>query len=494
MRRPLDHPAARQGDRRLVVDQRASVHPRAGGGLRSLAPARQCGLELHRRAAVLPPRRGSAARRGRTARRRRAALGARRQRRPSAVRCVHRCVRAGGPAAHRRFQRRRAQEGAGYFQLTTRKGRRWSTARGYLKPARKRGEPRGGVECADHAHPVRRPPRGRRRVRQGRRDAHRARERRGDPRRAARSTRRSCLQLSGVGPARSAATARHRGDRRHEGRRRRSAGPLSGALQLSLHHAQHHQRHDGQPDGPRRGGPALCAVPQGLPHHRRRLCGRLLQDRSLDGDARRAIPLHPVLGRLGRTEAASVAGLPRLDLPASPREPRLRAHQVGRSGAGACDPAALHDGAGRPRLHGGGHEAAAPRDGPAGDRALHRRGAGAGPEGAERRGLSRVRAPEGHDRIPPDLDLPHGLGRHRRGGRAAARARLRGPARRRRLDHADGRLGQHQRGLRDDRREGLRHDPGGREQRSRPPRRHDRRRSTSSSSAPAAPAACSPTG
>ena len=32
----------------------------------------------------------------------------------------------------------RRQEGAGYFQLTTRKGRRWSTARGYLKPARKR--------------------------------------------------------------------------------------------------------------------------------------------------------------------------------------------------------------------------------------------------------------------------------------------------------------------------------------------------------------------
>jgi choline dehydrogenase len=32
-----------------------------------------------------------------------------------------------------------SQEGAGYFQLTTRNGRRWSTARGYLKPARKRG-------------------------------------------------------------------------------------------------------------------------------------------------------------------------------------------------------------------------------------------------------------------------------------------------------------------------------------------------------------------
>jgi choline dehydrogenase len=32
-----------------------------------------------------------------------------------------------------------SQEGAGYFQLTTRNGRRWSTARGYLAPARKRG-------------------------------------------------------------------------------------------------------------------------------------------------------------------------------------------------------------------------------------------------------------------------------------------------------------------------------------------------------------------
>ena len=29
---------------------------------------------------------------------------------------------------------------------------------------------------------------------------------------------------------------------------------------------------------------------------------------------------------------------------------------------------------------------------------------------------ARVRAPEGHDRVPPDLDLPHGLGCHCRGG------------------------------------------------------------------------------
>ena len=86
----------------------------------------------------------------------------------------------------------------------------------------------------------------------------------------------------------------------------------------------HHQRHDGQPGRPGRGRPALRAVPQGLPHHRRRLCGRLLQDRSVAADARRAVPFHPVLGRRGRAEAASLAGLPRLDLPASSGKPRLR--------------------------------------------------------------------------------------------------------------------------------------------------------------------------
>jgi hypothetical protein len=37
-----------------------------------------------------------------------------------------------------------------------------------------------------------------------------------------------------------------------------------------------------------------------------------------DGDARRAVPFHSVQRRRGRAEAASVAGLPRLDLPASP--------------------------------------------------------------------------------------------------------------------------------------------------------------------------------
>ena len=45
------------------------------------------------------------------------------------------------------------QEGAGYFQLTTRNGRRWSTATGYLRPARRR--PNLSVVTRAHVHRVR---------------------------------------------------------------------------------------------------------------------------------------------------------------------------------------------------------------------------------------------------------------------------------------------------------------------------------------------------
>src|SRR5215510_8089967 len=43
------------------------------------------------------------------------------------------------------------QEGAGYFQLTTRNGRRWSTAVGYLRPALRRGN----LEVAANALAIR---------------------------------------------------------------------------------------------------------------------------------------------------------------------------------------------------------------------------------------------------------------------------------------------------------------------------------------------------
>ncbi len=74
--------------------------------------------------------------------------------------------------------------------------------------------------------------------------------------------------------------------------------------------------------------------------------------------------------------------------------------------------------------------------------------------------LLAFRQGQGHDRVPSDVDLPHGFGRAGGRRRAAACARIRWPARRRCVDHADGGVRQHQRGLRDDRREGVRHDFG----------------------------------
>ena len=56
------------------------------------------------------------------------------------------------------------QEGAGYFQLTARNGRRSSTATGYLKQARRALQSEDRIRRADHPHPVRGPPRQRRRI------------------------------------------------------------------------------------------------------------------------------------------------------------------------------------------------------------------------------------------------------------------------------------------------------------------------------------------
>ena len=79
----------------------------------------------------------------------------------------------------------------------------------------------------------------------------------------------------------------------------------------------------------------------------------------------------------------------------------------------------------------------------------------------ERRRAPRLRARGLHHGVPSGQHLPHGQRRHRGGRRAAARARHRAPARGRRLGHAEPRLRQHQRGNRHDRREGRRHDPRG---------------------------------
>ena len=110
----------------------------------------------------------------------------------SAVRCVHR-RRASRPGLPRTDDFNGAEPGRRrLFPAHHAQGTALVDRARLSRAGAQAAQSRGRVERADHAHPVRRAPRGRRRVSQGRRDAHRARERRGDPRRAARSTRRNC--------------------------------------------------------------------------------------------------------------------------------------------------------------------------------------------------------------------------------------------------------------------------------------------------------------
>ena len=138
------------------------------GGFRSLAPARQCRLELRGRAALFPPRRGPGARRRCAARGRRAARGLQRQRAASAVRGFHRGRAAGGLCAQRRFQR--ADPGRRRLFPAHCAQRAALVDRGRLSAAgAPAGKSRGGAECADDPRSVRGQARGRRRIPAGRR-------------------------------------------------------------------------------------------------------------------------------------------------------------------------------------------------------------------------------------------------------------------------------------------------------------------------------------
>ena len=129
------------GHRRLVGDQRHDLHARPGRRLRSLAPARQCRLGLGRRAALFHQERGSR-RAGRCDARRAAANGGSRSC-GSAGRCS---TCSGRPPPSIGIPttddfNRGDNEGTGYFEVNQRRGRRWSAARGFLKPALERAEP-----------------------------------------------------------------------------------------------------------------------------------------------------------------------------------------------------------------------------------------------------------------------------------------------------------------------------------------------------------------
>ena len=142
--RPRDRMRARQGDRRLVLDQRHGLCARPPRRLRPLGRSRPARLVLRARAALFPPRRrrweGGAER---LSRRRRAADDAARALSPTRwSRPIVEAGRDGRPSVRPTTTTAREQEGFGRMQMTIRDGRRCSAAVAYLRPALARAQSR----------------------------------------------------------------------------------------------------------------------------------------------------------------------------------------------------------------------------------------------------------------------------------------------------------------------------------------------------------------
>ena len=230
-RGPAPVSPARQGGRRIGLDQRHDLPPRQPRRLRRLGGRRGDGLELRRGAALLQALRGQRARRGRVPRRRWAA------------------ERVGQPLDDARWSTTMLeaselagldytpdfngarQDGVGRFQRTQRNGRRHSTAAAFLHPA----ESRPNLEI-DHRRD------GLRILFDGRAGGgRRGRARTGRSRRSARGREvilsagayqsPVLLMLSGIGPADGSPALRHAGPREPAGRPR-PAGSLHVPAQL----------------------------------------------------------------------------------------------------------------------------------------------------------------------------------------------------------------------------------------------------------------------
>ena len=216
LQQPPGDPAARQGDGRLELDQRAALYPRPARGLTitggsSAMPAGRLTTCCRISAAPRIKERGADELHG---------DGGHLEvsdvlRAASAVRGLYRGGAAIGFPAQRRFQRRRRRKAPDISRLTIAK-RPPLVDRGRLSErGEAAGQSQGGAERARHAHPVFRPPRHRRRISSRRR-------RRTPPMPMPRSSSSGgafnspqLLQLSGLGPAKILRDPRHRCRRRH---------------------------------------------------------------------------------------------------------------------------------------------------------------------------------------------------------------------------------------------------------------------------------------
>ena len=152
------------------------------------------------------------------------------------------------------------QEGAGYFQSTTGKRRRWSTATAYLRPARSRSN----LVVRPNAHATRIL------IEDGR--AAGVTYVSGGVTRTARASGEvivcggvfnspQLLQLSGIGPGALLQEMGIAGDPRPAGGRQASAGPLLRPAGVPLHQADHDERAGQQPAAQGAGDGAVRAVP-----------------------------------------------------------------------------------------------------------------------------------------------------------------------------------------------------------------------------------------
>ena len=233
--RPRHRMRARQGDRRLVLDQRDGLCARPSRRLRSLGRQPAWTLVLCPCAALFPPPGSVGGRRQRLSRRRRAADDALVALSRPALRGVRRCRGRRRPSDDRGLQRRAA---GGLRPLAVDDPRRQALQRGGRLSAAGAGaaQSHGRDRRAGDAGRVRRRARGRHRISERRRADHRARRARGDPLR-----RRD--QLAAIADA-----VRHRRSRANcaataspcrgiAGRRPQSAGPYLGSDRVGPHGA-----------------------------------------------------------------------------------------------------------------------------------------------------------------------------------------------------------------------------------------------------------------
>ena len=304
--------AARPHAGRLQRHQWPDLYPGPARRLRCLGRRRQSRLALGRLPALLPPAGGQRPGREPDARRGRPAERHLDQDAASAGRGHDRGRRRPGVPRVRDFNTGE-QEGAGYYQLTTRHGRRCSTAVAYLRPAE--GRPNLRVQTGAHAMAV---------LFEAAAPAacataSTARCARCEPARGAAVRRRAAIAAAAAAvrgrAGGAAAPARHRRGARPAGRGREPAGPSADPADLRDPPSHHHQRPAAHAGRARAHRPAMAAVPRRAAGGRHQPGRPVLPRGSGQRHAGHAVPFRHAVGRHGRRQGASVLGLHLLGVP-----------------------------------------------------------------------------------------------------------------------------------------------------------------------------------